>query len=122
MKYQIGDIVLILHSNEEAEVIDIINDKMMLVDVDGVKFPVYMDQVDFPYFKRVTEKITTPPQKEKQYIDDLRKEKKKDETKVADGMWLSFLPVIDTEGGDEVVTELKMHLVNRTNDAYHFKY
>ncbi|MBK9570355.1 MAG: hypothetical protein IPO53_10900 [Chitinophagaceae bacterium] len=36
--------------------VDIINDKMLMVDVNGVSFPVYMDQVDFPYFKRFTEK------------------------------------------------------------------
>jgi hypothetical protein len=32
MKFEIGDIVLILHSNEEAQVVDIINDKMVMVD------------------------------------------------------------------------------------------
>ena len=56
MKYQLGDKVLVLHSNEEGEVVDIINDKMVLIDVDGVRFPVYMDQIDFPYFKRFSEK------------------------------------------------------------------
>jgi len=56
MKYQIGDIVLILHSNEEGQIVDIINDKMLMVDVEGVSFPVYSDQVDFPYFKRFSEK------------------------------------------------------------------
>ena len=60
MKYQIGDRVLLLHSNEEADVIDIINEKMLMVDVNGVQFPVYMDQVDFPYFKRFTEKKIVP--------------------------------------------------------------
>ena len=38
-------------SSNECEVVDIINDKMVLIDVDGVRFPVYMDQIDFPYFK-----------------------------------------------------------------------
>ncbi|MGZ8550960.1 MAG: hypothetical protein ACXWV2_09875, partial [Chitinophagaceae bacterium] len=42
MKYQLGDTVLILHSNEEGEIIDFINDKMVMVDVKGVKFPVYL--------------------------------------------------------------------------------
>jgi hypothetical protein len=56
MKYQVGDTVLILHSNEEGQIVDIINDKMLMVDVKGVAFPVYMDQVDFPYFKRFSEK------------------------------------------------------------------
>ena len=122
MKYQIGDRVLILHSGEEGEVIDIINDKMMLVDVNGVKFPVYMDQVDFPYFKRFTEKKTEPVKKEKKYVDDIRKEKSAQD-KIADGMWLTFLPVmVIDEQGDEIVTELKLHLANRTNDVFNFKY
>ena len=56
MKYQPGDKVLILHSQEEGEVVEIINDKMVLIDVEGVRFPVYMDQIDFPYFKRFSEK------------------------------------------------------------------
>lgn len=123
MKYQVGDRVLILHSNEEGEVIDIINDKMMMVAVKGVTFPVYMDQVDFPYFKRFTEKKMFPPKKEKQYVDDVRKEKKEKVNRVADGVWLTFLPVMETdEFGDEVVDELKLHLVNRTETPYNFIY
>lgn len=123
MKYQIGDKVLILHSNEEADVIDIINDKMLLVDVGGVQFPVYMDQVDFPYFKRFTEKQLFPAKKEKQYVDDVRKEKPAAETKIADGVWLTFLPImVNDEFGDEIVDQLKLHLVNRTEAAYSFIY
>jgi len=56
MKFQIGDIVLVLHSNEEGEVVDIINDKMVMLNVGGVSFPAYNDQLDFPYFKRFSEK------------------------------------------------------------------
>src|ERR1700730_10356345 len=97
MKYQPGDIVLILHSNEEATVIDIINDKMLMVDVEGVKFPVYIDQVDFPYFKRFTEKKLFPPKKEKKYVDDIRKEKETQTVKKEDGAWLTFLPVMSTD-------------------------
>ncbi len=123
MKYQVGDTVLILHSNEEAVVVDIINDKMLMVDVKGVVFPVYMDQVDFPYFKRFTEKKNIPVKKEKKYVDDLRKEKGSKEDHVADGVWLTFLPVMETdEFGDDVVAELKLHLQNRTEMAYRFVY
>src|ERR1700733_11434795 len=75
MKYQLGDRVLVLHSNEEGEVVDIINDKMVLIDVDGVRFPVYMDQIDFPYFKRFSEKKLFEKKKDKIYIDDIKKEK-----------------------------------------------
>jgi hypothetical protein len=123
MKYQVGDTVLILHSNEEGEVIDIINDKMVLVNVRGVKFPAYMDQIDFPYFKRFSEKKFTQPKKEKKFIDDVRKEKPNNANRVVDGVWLTFLPVMETdEFGDEIVDELKIHLVNRTETEYNFVY
>ena len=56
MKYQVGDKILVLHSQEEGEVVDLINDKMVMIEVDNIRFPVYMDQIDFPYFKRFTEK------------------------------------------------------------------
>src|SRR5215471_19841312 len=75
MKFQIGDKVVVLHSNEEGEVIDIINNKMVMVDVRGVKFPAYIDQLDFPYFKKFSEKKLFPAKKEKKYIDDIKKEK-----------------------------------------------
>ena len=122
MKFQVGDKVLILHSNEEGEVIDIINDKMVMVDVRGVKFPAYIDQLDFPYFKKFSEKKLFPNKKGKKYIDDIKKEKN-DILKISDGAWITFLPVMETdEFGDEVVEELKIHLVNRTDTAYKFIY
>lgn len=123
MKYQVGDTVLILHSNEEGKVVDIINDKMLTVDVKGVSFPVYMDQVDFPYFKRFTEKKFLPTKKEKQFVDDVRKEKTSKEPRVEDGVWLTFLPVMDIdEFGDVVVEDLKLHLINHTSCTYQFVY
>jgi hypothetical protein len=123
MKFQIGDIVLIIHSNEEAEVVDIINDKMVMVDAGGVQFPVYKDQIDFPYLKRFMEKKNGYQKKHKQYVDDLKKEKANTVKREEDGMWLTFLPVIDTdEFGDDVVDELKVHLLNRTNTTYNFDY
>jgi hypothetical protein len=122
MKFEIGDKVLILHSNEEGEVIDIINDKMVMLDVQGIRFPAYIDQIDFPYFKRFSEKKIFEKKKEKKFIDDIKKEKEKPKP-VADGVWLTFFPVTDIdEFGDEVVEELKIHLVNRTASPYHFIY
>lgn len=123
MKFQIGDKVLILHSNEEGEVVDIINNKMVMVDVRGVKFPAYTDQLDFPYFKRFTEKKLFPVSTPKKFIDEVQKEKKRPIEKIVDGVWLTFIPVMDSdEFGDEIVEELKMHLVNKTQVAYTFSY
>ena len=122
MKFQVGDRVIVLHSNEEGEIVDIINDKMVMVDVRGVKFPAYIDQLDIPYYKRFPEKKLLPKKKDKQYVEDVRKEKEPAH-KVVDGVWLTFLPVMDTdEFGDDVVEELKVHLVNRTYRSYKFYY
>lgn len=124
MKFQVGDKVLILHSEEEGEVVDIINNKMVMVDVRGVKFPAYIDQLDFPYFKRFSEKkIVPPPAKQKKFIDELPREKKPLADKTQTGVWLTFIPVMDTdEFGDEIVEELKIHLINRTDKPYKFEY
>ena len=123
MKYQIGDTVLILHSNEEGQIVDFINDKMLMVDVSGVSFPVYMDQIDFPYFKRFSEKKIVQSPKQKKYIDDVKKEKPSQVAKVVDGVWLTFLPVMDTDEFDDIVVkEMKLHLINRTETPYNFIY
>lgn len=123
MKYQVGDKVLLLHSNEEGSVIDIIGHDMLLVDVGGVTFPVYADQVDFPYFKKFSSKKIVSSKKEKQYVDDIKKEKGAKATRLEDGVWLTFLPVMtEDEFGDEVVEELKVHLNNHTKESYHFTY
>ena len=127
MKYQLGDKVLILHSQEEGEVVDIINDKMVLIDVEGVRFPVYMDQIDFPYFKRFSEKsfdkLRTEKKKDKVYIDDIKKEKPNSKYKVSDGVWVSFLPVFDKDVfDDDVVEAFKIYLINQTGEPYNFTY
>jgi len=130
MKFQVGDKVVIQHSNDEGEVIEIINDKMVLIDVRGVKFPAYTDQLDFPYFKRFTEKKLFPPEKKpKKYVDQLPPEKPAPGQKreriaqLSEGVWLTFLPVFDNdEFGDDVVESLKIHLVNNTPIGYQFSY
>ena len=124
MKFQIGDKVLLLHSNEEGEVVDIIDKKMVTVDVGGVQFPVYVDQIDFPYFKRFTEKKAPPP-KQKKYVDDVKKEKGSaiKGYNVAEGVWISFLPVFDKDiFDDDVVEYFRIYLVNNTDTAFKFDY
>ncbi|RYY20008.1 MAG: hypothetical protein EOO04_20850 [Chitinophagaceae bacterium] len=123
MKFQIGDKVVVLHSNEEAEVTEVINDKMVMVNVRGVRFPAYIDQLDFPYFKRFSEKKLFPEKKETKFIDQVPIEKKKITERVIDGVWITFIPVISSDDfGDDVVDELKVHLVNRTPNNYKFSY
>ena len=126
MKYQVGDEILVLLSNEEGRVVEIMNDQMVMIEVRGVKFPAYMDQIDFPYFKRFTEKKIVPEKKAppKIFIDQVPKEKIQPvRTKVADGVWLSFIPKFALDDfNDEVVELLKIHLLNHTHDAFAFNY
>ena len=124
MKFEIGDKVTIMHSNEDGEVVDIINDKMVMVDVRGVKFPAYTDQLDFPYFKQFTQKKALPERKPKTYIDQVPKERKiTSSVKHPPGVWLVFLPKFETdEFGDDIVDLLKVHLVNGNDTAYGFHY
>lgn len=123
MKFQIGDKVIIHHSNEEGEIVDIIDRDMVMVDVRGVKFPVYTDQLDFPYFKRFTEKKRQEGKTIKKYIDQIPTEKANEKKIPEDGMWLNFLPVmIEDEFGDDLVKSLKIHLVNHLKLDFRFKY
>ncbi|RYY88260.1 MAG: hypothetical protein EOO15_09560 [Chitinophagaceae bacterium] len=122
MKFDIGDKIVVRATNEEGEVIDIMNEKMVMIQVRGVKFPAYIDQLDFPYFKRFTEKKLFEPKKEKTYIENVRKEKAPKQ-RVVDGVWLSFLPKFDVdEFGDDVVLSLKIYVVNHTEDEFKFTY
>jgi hypothetical protein len=124
MKFQVGDKVLLIHSNEEGEVIDVINKQMVTVDVGGVQFPVYTDQIEYPYFKRFTQKKPEPP-KQKQYVDTIKKEKGSSikNYKVGEGVWISFLPVFDKDiFDDDVVEYFRIYIVNNTDTPFKFVY
>jgi hypothetical protein len=123
MKYETGDDIIVLHTNEEGKVVEIINNKMVMVKVSGVKFPVYTDQIDFPYFKRFTEKKIVP-EKSKQYIDNIPQEKKNIvETAVKSGVWLALVPKFSfDELDDEIVELFKIYLINHTPDDLAFGY
>jgi hypothetical protein len=124
MKFEIGDKVTVKISNDDGKVVEIINDKMVLVEVKGVRFPAYTDQLDYPYFKMFTQdKIVQLPKKQKLYIDDVRKDKSTKKYKVAEGVWLSFLPVYDKDiFDDDVVETLKIYLINQTDQGYRFSF
>ena len=126
MKYQVGDEILVLHSNEEGRIIEIMNDKMVMIEVRGVKFPAYMDQIDFPYFKRFTEKKLFPQKAapQKIYVDQIPKEKvQKNDSKDEEGVWLNIIPKFSLDDfNDEVVDSLKIYLSNRNRVSYNFIY
>ena len=123
MKYEIGDKIVVLLTNEDGKVVEIMNEKMVMIEVKGVRFPAYMDQIDFPYFKMFTQNKSKPIEKKKVFIDQVKKEKTAPSIKTGEGIGLTFLPVFDKDiFDDDVVEKLKLHLVNQTETAYTFTY
>jgi hypothetical protein len=121
MKYEIGDKIIVLLTDEEGKVVEIINEKMVMIEVKGVRFPAYMEQIDFPYFKMFTQK--KPVEKKKVYIDQVRKEKIVTQPKKEEGVVLNFITVFDKDVfDDDVVEKLKLHIINQTHTAYNFVY
>lgn len=121
MKYEVGDKIIVLHSDEEGKVIELINDKMVMIEVRGVKFPAYMDQIDFPYFKMFSQKKIV--EKKKIHIDHVKKEKPTIRKKIADGVFLNFIPIFDKDiFDDDVVEKVKVFLINYNEEDYQFKY
>src|SRR3954465_13881426 len=107
MKYQQGDKIIVLLTNEEGTVIDVINDKMVMIEVKGVRFPAYLDQIDFPYFKMFSEKRIV--EKKKIFIDNVKQEKGAPKIKAGNGVFLAFMPVFDKDiFDDDVVEKLKV--------------
>jgi Smr domain len=121
MKYQVGDNITVLLTNEDGKVVQIMNEKMVMIEVKGVRFPAYMDQIDFPYFKMFTQKKVV--EKKKVFIDQVQKEKQIAKTKEGEGIVLTFLPVFNKDVfDDDVVEKFKLHLINQTTTAYTFTY
>ena len=121
MKYEPGDKIIVLLTNEEGKVVEIMNEKMVMIEVKGVRFPAYCDQIDFPYFKMFTEK--RQEQKKKVFIDQVRKEKATGKIITNHGVKLSFIPVFDKDiFDDDIVEKFKLYLLNQNDKAYTFTY
>ena len=121
MKYQEGDKIIVLLTNEQGTVVELMNEKMVMIEVKGVRFPAYMDQIDFPYFKMFSEKKIV--EKKRIFIDDIKREKPAPKIKVDAGVFIAFMPVFSKDVfDDDVVEKLKIYLINQTELAYNFKY
>ncbi len=121
MKFEPGDKIIVRLTEEEGKVIEIMNENMVMIEVKGVRFPAYQDQIDFPYFKMFTEKRKA--EKKKVFIDNVQKEKQAPRKKEGNGMRLAFFPVFDKDVfDDDVVEKFKLYLVNQDEVAYSFTY
>lgn len=109
---------MLIHSGEEGVIVDFINKKMVMVDVGGVTFPVYTDQIDFPYFQKFSKPKPVAPSRGKVFVEDLKPEKKTNRYGLGTGIWLVWMPVFDKDVfDDDVVDYFKLYLINQTEDA-----
>ena len=86
MKYEPGDKIIVLLTNEEGKVVEIMNEKMVMIEIKGVRFPAYTDQIDFPYFNMFSKKKVV--EKKKIYVDNLKPEKVVVKAKADEGMFI----------------------------------
>lgn len=122
MKFEVGDTVLVVHSAEEGVIVDIVDEQLVHVSVKGTVFPVYVDQLDFPYFKRFTEKRKASARGVLRPGEELPLEKKAAPAREETGVFLSFLPEYEPGSVEPVVEKLKIHLANETAGTFELHY
>ena len=126
MKYQVGDKVVLLHSKEEGIILEILDQQMARVLVDGVDFPVYLDQLDFPYYYQFSKKhqhnrpIPAAPNLP---LSEIPKEKYTGTKAVLDrGLQLVFFPILHPDEADFLVDRFKVYLSNGLRYSFSFSY
>lgn len=101
------------------------NEDMVMVNVSGVEFPVFTDQIDFPYFKRFSEQSKREKERRqnmKVYVDHIPEERTVQQPGPDNGVHLSFFPVYVNPASSDEVAHFKAYLVNQNNEPYQFEY
>jgi hypothetical protein len=119
MKFSIGDQVLLKRTGEEGRVVSFLSPGMMEVEVNGIHFPVYADEVDHPYLKWFTEK--KPKASKGEVIIPVEKAETR-LPRLAQGIYLSFLPQFTSATMDDIIESFRVHLINETPDGIGFHY
>jgi hypothetical protein len=121
MKFSIGDNIILKRTGEEGHVSAYIDKQMIEVEVGGTAFPVYIEDIDHPYLKWFTEKNAV--KKKQSPPEQLPVEKITARApRLAKGVYLSFLPVLKTAEMEEVVTDVKIYLLNELPVAIKYVY
>jgi hypothetical protein len=117
MKFQEGDKIVVLATGEKGEVVEWINKKMLTIRVDNIEFPVYSDQINFPYYDDFTKPKEIIPKKSTAGTVLPKREKKPEKIVEKDGLWLSFFPVLDKDVfDDDIISHFKIYLLNHTDE------
>jgi Smr domain len=118
MKFSAGDKVVLKHTQEEGVIVAVMSPDMMEVDVRGITFPVYADDLEHPYLRWFTEKkpVSKPLPKETPAPE------KNAKRRLPKGIYLSFLPVYKKDYFDDVIDYFKIFLLNETATDIKFGY
>jgi hypothetical protein len=122
MKFSIGDRVILIQTGEEGEITDYINKEMWEVEVKGIRFPVYVDDIDHPYLKWFTERNLGKKRKHVVHEQFPVESEKLRPQRLAKGIYLSFMPVYKPAEAEDIVDHLKIFLLNETPSAIRFSY
>lgn len=114
MSYQIGDIIVLLHSNEEGEVIDIINDNMVMVCIGSVQFPVRLDQIKLQY-------LVPKNETKSEDVKSLKALNQNESLESENGVYVTICPVFSLNDlGEKTTSSFKIYLSNKTSLHYNF--
>lgn len=107
---------MVLATGERGHVVEWIDKKMLLIEVDETRFPVYADQIDFPYYHDFTAPKAAN-KKSPASTEPPRKEKNVQRLIERDGVWLSFFPVLDKDVfDDDIISYFRIYVLNHTDD------
>lgn len=120
MKFSIGDDIVLKRTGEEGRVVALISKTMVEVEVNGTVFPVYIEDVEHPYLRWFTQKSPLKKQSAPQQIPV--EKLPPTSTRMAKGVYLSFIPEFKTDDMEEIVSDVKIFLLNELPVNVKFTY
>jgi hypothetical protein len=121
MKFSIGDKIILKQTGEEGHVSAYISKEMIEVEVKGVSFPVYIDEIDHPYLKWFTEKKKANKPQSQPEIASTEKINQRPQ-RLSKGVYLSFLAVYRPNETEDIVDQVKVYLLNELPSDIRFSY
>jgi hypothetical protein len=118
MKFSVGDAVWMRQTAEEGTIVSFLSATIYEVEVAGIRFPVFADQLEHPYlrrfqqpgFRKAPEELPIPvPEKIKPQ-------------RLPRGAYLSLMPVYGTEQAADEIVAVKVHLLNELPETLRFEY
>lgn len=121
MKFQVGDLVVLKYTGNEGKIVAIEQDDMCLVEVGKVVIPVFVENMDHPYFDWFTNDKLKKKQLRKITADQIPLEQTSAKSNHPQGVFLAFFPVFNTEQ-DDVIDKFRLYFINQDKERILFKY